>query len=277
MGRTEILFIVIKIFYWLFKMSGLCPYHFVSHSKKIQTAWYEIVISLINLIIFSYFHRNIGTRLMALTLNPQLAIEANNLEACAGLILFIDQFARARVIASLLTDARDILMESIQQLNIFEHLNVWTSIGKVSVKIVFGLGIFLLSSYEQLAILFETFGGFVDHFGIVMISAVYSLIFVIPNIFYAFVVGASIQYERINQKIQHIHKKAERIDRKRYRNDFVSRSNNRLNYHLTQELDYLANLHGKLTELIMNINGQFTVPLLMFYTSCVVFPMVEVI
>lgn len=268
MGRTETLFFVIKIFYCLFKTSGLCPYHFVSYSKKFQTAWYEKVISLMLLIIYTYLYLTICSRIIN-TLNPQLGEKSFYLVLCSALILFIDQCARAKVIASLLTDARDILMEFIQELNIFEHFNFWKTIGKISFKIVFGISIIFLSSYYVLSIITETHSGFIDHYAIVTQCVIFSTQIYIPNIFYALIVGASIQYERINRKIQQILKIAEHIkaDRKEYR----------LNNNLKQEFDYLADLHGKLTELIMHINRQFSIPLLFFYTLFITALLIQVI
>lgn len=258
-------------------MSGLCPYHFVSNSKKIQTAWHEITFSLIVLIIISYLYRTIGIRVI-INLNTLLAINTFNLVLCALFIQYIDQCARARAIASHFTDAHDILMEFIQQLNIFEHFNFWKTIGKFIFKIVFGIGINVLSTYYVVSIISETFSGFVDHYAIFMMCIVSSTqIYCIPFIFYAIIVGASIQYGRINQKIQQIMKKAEHINRKRYPNDFMSRSNHRLNTNLKRELDYLADLHGKLTKLIMNINDQFSIPLLFFYTMFITALLIQVI
>lgn len=269
MGRTETLFCVIKIFYYIFKTSGLCPYHYVSHSKKFQTAWYEKVISLVLLIIYTNWILIISSRII-ITFNPQLGEKTFYLVLGSTLILYIDQCARAKVIASHLTDARDILMEFIQELNIFEHFNFWKTIANISVKIVFGFGIIFSSSYYVHSIISETHTGVVDHYAVATQCIIFSSQVHIPNIFYALIVGASIQYKRINRNIEQILKKAEHIskaDRKEYR----------LNNNLKQEFDYLANLHGKLTELIMHLNGQFSIPLLFFYILFITALLIQVI
>lgn len=175
--------------------------------------------------------------------------------------MFIVQCLNARAIAKLLCEIRILLMELIGYFELSSNFHVLKSISKFICKLILVGGAAHVTIIRSIPIIFRMMSKEMDYFVMILLSISHLLMTLVPNMFYGFIVGTTIQYERINNRIRQIMKNAERhigLDE------------------LKKDLDYMAILHGRCTELTIKANRIFSLQLLTVMTSFVGNLLIEV-
>lgn len=270
MKHRSIFVLILKCFYLFCKLLGLCPCHYNSRRKLFDWSKWEIIYSVFVWINFSYFYPMIGLKMMT-HLNPLVVISFFYLSMVTITFIFAIQCWHAKKLAALMNETQ-ILMEKL--LPFCHSISKWQSIRygiRFIYKTIVTSAIAQIGSINFCVILSKMMTGKVDYFMIFIISIAYFLQTLVPNMFYTFVLGTSMQFHQLNAEIQKIADEANLLTK----NTRDHNSNERF-HKLSLRLDYIASLHGKLTVHTKNVSKIFAWQLLIVITSFVAILLIEV-
>lgn len=269
MKRHKIFLIILKISFWFCKLMGLCPFHYNSRKKIFDWSKLEIIYSIFIWVNFSYFYPTSGLSVVA-HLNPLVVIAFFYLAMATITIVFAIQCWHAKQLARLLNKTRILLEEFLP---FCQSISTWqaTQYGLMFIcKTMVTSGLAQIGSINCCTILCKIMTGKADYFVIFIVSFAYFLQTLVPNMFYTFILGASMQYHQLNEEIQRISEEAVQLMKNRYNNSTEQ-------FHkLSRRLDYIASLHGKLTVHTKNVNNLFAWQLLVVIADFVAILLIEV-
>lgn len=249
---------------------GLCPFHYNSRKRLFNWSIFEILYSIFVWMNFSYFYPTSGLR-MVVQLNPLVVFVFFYLAMATITIVFIFQCWNAKKLAALMNKTRILFKELLP---FYRSISTWqsTKYGIMFVcKTVVVSGIAQVASVNCCVILCKQMTGKVDYFVIFIISVSYFLQTLVPNMFYTFVLGALMQYHQLNCEIRKISNQIILLKKVKYDKNAYNHFRK-----LSQRLDYIASLHGKLTVHTINVNKIFAWQLLVIIGNFVAVLLIEV-
>lgn len=268
--KNKLIFLLfLRLFYWFCKLLGLCPFHYDSQQKSFAWSKWDILYSIVIWVSFSYFYPTSGLNAIA-HLNALVVIAFFYLAMATITFVFVMQWLHVKKFTILLNETQKLLHE-LQPF--WENCSRWNTI-RVGFwficKTVITSGIAQIASIECCVILCKMMTGKVDYFVIFIVSVSYFLQTLVPNMFYTFILGATLQYHQFNIEIEKIayqanlHIKCTDVE------------SNELFYKLSKRLDYIATLHGKLTIHTIEVNKLFSAQLLIVIGNFVAILLIEV-
>lgn len=266
----KIFLIILKCFYWFCKLFGLLPIHYNSRKNAFNWSKLEILYSIFVLVNFSYFSRTNGLSIV-IHLNPVLVLAVFYMAIASITMVFTIQCYNAKKLAVLMNETRILLIELLP----FCHsISTWQSAqcGIMFIcKTVVASGLALIGVISCCVILCKMMTGKVDLFVIFIISITHFLQTLVPNMFYTFVLGASMQYHQLNGEIQKIANRAVFLMKNQMNKNSIYQFRK-----LSRRLDYIASIHGKLTIHTKKINEIFAWHLLIIIANFFAILLIEV-
>lgn len=265
---------LLKFSYRCCSFFGLIPFHWNKRTRKFETSWYDKVYSGIICIAFLYFYRTSGLSTVAV-LNPLVVIAFFYLNMSLIFITFTIQCFNAEKLANYLNKLKQFL-KKLTGITGFERSKhsyrkpiILLLFKTIVVNLMAQSGIILACS-----ILGQIITGRIDYFVVFIVSYAYFLQTIVPNIFYAIVLGAEFYLKLLNDKINDVINKNAKFEQKKsqysyYEMDFVADE-------LCKKLDQIAIYHAKLTAFIVIANKIFSVQLLGSITNFVGILLIEV-
>lgn len=276
MNRTIAISIVIKLFYWYCKILGLCPIHYDLQKRAFIWTWYEIFYSLLVWMSFSYFY---WTKVLNLIthLNPVLVFAYFTLNLLTIATIFLVQCLNAGKLANLLNHLTELLRNDFS--GIRESITLWQIVRygmRFFQKMIVINGIAMAVTMIFCETLSKVVTGEIDYFVNFVMSLAYVLQMLIPNIFYAFFLVISIHLRQLNVEIQKIYNQANEILTARsFGGDGWPNLNHQLTQ-LSQRLDHLSKLHGKIEVISRHVNQVFSWQLLIVTGNLINIILIEV-
>lgn len=270
MNRFEVFRYILKFSYWFCKLLGLCPFHYNSRKELFEWSTYEIFYSIFIWASFMYFYPTSGLNIVV-HLNPLVVISFFYLAMGTITIVFMIQCWHANKLSILLNETQILLKELLP----FCHsISMWqsTQYGIMFVcKTIITSGAAQIASINCCVMLCKMLTGKVDYFAIFLVSLAYFLQTLVPNMFYTFILAASMQYHQMNAEIKNVADQSiVLMNQRQYA------SNNDQFRKLSRRLDYIASLHGKLTKHTKKINQIFGWQLLIVIGNFVAILLIEV-
>lgn len=267
MKRKQIFHQILKLFYWFCKAFGVCPFYYDSSSESFNWTKWDIFYSIFIWANFSYFYPTSGLNVVA-HLSPLVVIAFFYLAMTTITIVITMQCWNVKKLTILMNET----------MWLFEELLPFCSSISTGQAVRYGIWfvgkIFITSGLAQIAsincctIICKTMLGKVDYFVIFIVSVAYFLQTLVPNMFYTFILGISIQYHQLSGEIKKIVRQNNFMMKNNCANDFFDMLNKRLNY--------IASLHGKLTIHALKVNKIFSWQLLIMITNFVAIILIEV-
>lgn len=274
MQRRRLFSISLTIFYWFWRLLGLCPFHYNSRKDAFNWTWLEILYSVLVWMNFAYFY---PAGIWFFRVFDSLIVWSF---FYFSLITITIVFAVQCVHVKPLTD---LLNETI---HLMRDLQPFTA--KISTINAFRCGIlfafktiFIGGTLQMVSVVFcinmsKMLTDQVDYFVIFLVLIAYFLQTIVPNIFYTFILGVSIQYQQLNAEIQNIADQATLLTKTNYGNK-TQYSRSSLHFiELSNRLKHVASLHGKITMLTKKVNQVFSFQLLVLITNYVARLLIEV-
>lgn len=224
-----------------------------------ETTLFSYFYSIVFYIAFAYFYLTSGL-FVIMRLNPLAMISFVYLTMIAISVIFIVQCWKASQIARFLNEAMRLLSR-------LAPVCGYSEIDRESL-LMFLFKVLVVSAIAQLAvingcrILGQLVTGSVDYFVIFVISVAYFLQTIVPNMLYVAVLVSSFYYRRINDEIGALMKEAAKT-----RGSFDA---------ISVELNNLARLHLKLTEVLQTGNSVLSVQLLFSTADFIAILIIEV-
>lgn len=269
MNKKQIFLIFLRLFYWFCRLFGVCPFHYNSRKNAFDWSKWEILYSIIIWANFSYFYPTSGLR-SVVNLNRLVVISYFYLAMGTITFVFIMQWIHVKKFTNLLNETKKLLEEFRP---FCAKITGWDMIKAgfwFICKIVITSGIAQIASIVCCVALGKMMYGKVDYFVVFIVSVSYFLQTLVPNMFYTFILGVSIQYHQLNIEIEKISHQAN------YHKKYSDSESNELLCKLSKRLDYIATLHGKLTVHTTKVNKLFSAQLLIVIGNFVAVLLIEV-
>lgn len=273
MNHALIFSIGLKIFYWFGKLLGLCPFHYNSRKKLFVWTWTEIFYSFFIWSNFSYFYWTSGLNGVT-SLNPLVVIAFFYLAMFTIAIVFMMQCLHTKKLVNLLNETGKLL----QQLKPFcDKLSTWHALRYLALfisKTLVTSGVAQIASISTCALISKLMTGKIDYFVIFIVSVAYFLQTLVPNMFYTFILGASMHYQQLNNEILRIVGHANAVIQNRATGRMPNQDYRLIQ--LSQHLDHVASLHGQITIQTRKANKVFSLQLLITIGNFVAIILIEV-
>lgn len=245
----EILFVfLLKYVYGLVTIFGLCPFRYDFEEKRFKRSRAIQLYSTFVVVSFTYFYPTSGISIVS-SLNPLVAVTFFYLSMTTIFLTMTVQIFHSQELVRFSNDA----IHFLYGFNKFidrHKVNYLSSIFAIIFKIVV---VNLTSQYaciDGVNTLLTQMTGKKNYFAIFMMSVAYTLQTMLPNIFYGSLLAVSFYLKQINEKIDEIIVKANRIssaDENEYWKEKAFCD-------LSDRLDEIAIFHSRLIELTIRFN-----------------------
>lgn len=272
MQRRRIFVISLAIFYWFWKLLGLCPFHYNSRKDAFNWTWSEILYSVFIWINFAYAYPTALSDFRGL--DSMIVWTFFYFAMITITIVFVVQCLHAKKLTDFLNETlhlmRDLqpFSEKISTLNAIR----WGFMFACKTIFIGGIGqiITVFFCVNVSKIVAEN----INFFVIFVVSMANFLQTLVPNMFYTFILGVSIQYHQLNAEIQLIVDQAKLLTMTKY--DIKMQNSSFQFIQLSKRLKHVASLHGKITMLTKKVNQVFSFQLLVVITNYVAILLIEV-
>lgn len=273
MKQKHIVLLIIKFGYGFCSIFGLCPFWYSPRKHCFESAWCYHVYPLIVYISFSYFYLTSGLSVISL-LNPLVMIAFVYMTMITISVIFLVQNINANHIVSFLNG----LLAFLKKLNnVYENKNEFNyrePILLILFKTVLVSCIAQIAVINCCVILGTMMTGQIDYFVMFIMSVAYFLQTIVPNMFYALVLGATFHYKLLNVEIEKVIKTTDLVSRHCNINSVHKRR--AIFFKLSERLDYIASFHAELTAKTIEANGIWAIQLLVSNANSVGILLIQV-
>lgn len=254
MDKVRLFYIWLKYFYWMHRILGLFPFRYNSRTNSFDWMWLEFGYSLCVYLSYCYFYIRCMLTITSLLQHKLVIFTFIYASTLTTTFMFSTQWILVNKLTCLLNECFDLMKEtdslfriiSTQQfLRIALLALLKTAFTDCTALIAIAIGCFALYTDRSMD---------VDYLAIYAIFFGYLLHKSIPNLFYAFVLWFSLNYQQMNFEIQKIIDESNLCMNNRKRIPHMQR--------LTKRLDRVTSLHGRMTIQAIKVNSMFGVQLL---------------
>lgn len=256
------------------RIFGLVPFRYNDETKTFVTAWFDIIYPVVVYLLFAYTYPTSGLSVVSV-LNPLVVVAFFYMTVTTISVIFLVQCLNAQRICVFLNKAAHLNSELYERYRNFSGAHYRSHILLALTKTTVVNFLAQTAVAYCCTVLGQVLTGRVDYFVIFIISVAYFLQTIVPNMFYVGVLGGSFHYEQINREI--IGVVAEAATVAHGCRDFESEEVREHFEELTNRLNDIAVLHGRLTTLITTANSICSLQLLVSTANFVGILLIEVI
>lgn len=273
MNVTFIKFLL-RFCYIFSRVFGLIPFRYNDETKTFVTAWYDKIYPIVIYFLFAYTYSTSGLSVISV-LNPLVVVAFFYMTVSTISVIFLVQCLTAKRICVFLNKAAHLNGELYQRYRLLPGTHYRSHVLLALTKTTAVNFLAQIAVAYCCSVLGQVLTGKVDYFVIFIISVAYFLQTIVPNMFYVGILGASFHFEQINREISGV--VAEAATLANGCRDFGLKEVREHFGKLTNRLNDIAVLHGRLTTLTTTANTICSLQLLVSTANFVGILLIEVI